>query len=427
MERDVRRDRGQWKGCYTFKDIICDGDSGRTPKRNGGLKMGQTYYFYVSPCPEIRPSAPVINRDPQYELDGAAETHDPTLPSTNNCPYLPGQTVNTLYVPVEHTLRNRSASTTSLRQENYMTMNPADRYNTPQPTVASLMDAASRAATAPLPELKRSSRSISPGSSWFSPRRLFGRKQSSSSLPEIRLPTPTDDTRSIRSSGSSRSRDMSPESLRRFLSNDELPEEEYQTVERPAITIPDDIVEENEDDDMFATSAVSEYMQFTGLSPPPSQRSLTPSPPVKSGEALTPTMALTRCPSTMPCLDLSVPKLSLVDTSSPQSSADSPPAFYHSDDDEEDETLDEDFLPLPMLDYSTARKASAGSVGSTLSTYSLPQSSPQEAKGSKSLIVPRIETSIPVSHTSFLNSPTPNSGAEDLMTELGWMADAIRG
>ncbi|KAK3340184.1 hypothetical protein B0H65DRAFT_550670 [Neurospora tetraspora] len=405
MERDIRRDRGQWKGTHTFKDIICDGDSGRTTKRNGGLKMGQTYYFY-------------------YELDGATETHDPTLPSTNNCPYLPGQTVNTLEVPVEHTLRNRSASTNSLREENYMTMNPADRYNTPQPAVVSLMDAASRVATAPLSELKRSARSTSPGSSWFSPRRLFGRKQSSSSLPEIREPTPTDDTRSIRSSGSSKSRDMSPESLRRFLSDDVLPEEEYQAVERPAITIPDDIAEEIEDDDMFATSAVSEYMQFTGLSPPPSQRSLTPSPPVESDEAPTPTLA----PTTVPCLDLSVPTLSLVDTGSPQSPANSPPAFYHSDDDE-DETPEEDLLPLPMLDYNTARKASAGSVRSTLSTYSLPQSSPQEAKGSKSLLLPRIETNIPVSvsHTSFLNSPTPNSGLEDLMSELGLMADAIRG
>ena len=421
MERDIRRDKGQWKGCYTFKDIICDGDSGRTTKRNGGLKMGQTYYFYVSLFfPEIRPSDPVTNRDLQYELDGAAETHDPALPSTNNCPYLPGQTVNTLYVPVEHTLRNRSASTNSLREENYMTMNPNDRYSTPQPAVVSLMDAASRAATAPLPELKRSARSNSPGSSWFSPRRLFGRKQSSSSLPEIRAPTPTDDTRSIRSSGSSKSRDMSPESLRRFLSDDVLPEEEYQTVDRPAITIPDDIAEENEDDDMFATSAVSEYMQFTGLSPPPSQRSLTPSPLVESDEAPTPTLA-----ATVPCLDLSVPTLSLVDTSSPQSPANSPPAFYHSDDDE-DETPEDDLLPLPMLDYSTARKASAGSVRITLSTYSLPQSSPAEEK-SKSLMVPRIETNIPVSHTSFLNSPTPNSGLEDLMNELGWMADAIRG
>jgi len=48
MERDIRRDRGQWRGCYSFKDIICDGDSGSVPKRSGGLKMGQTYYYYVS-------------------------------------------------------------------------------------------------------------------------------------------------------------------------------------------------------------------------------------------------------------------------------------------------------------------------------------------------------------------------------------------
>jgi hypothetical protein len=48
MERDTRRDRGQWRGCHLFKDIVCDGDSGYTPSRDGGLKMGQTYYYYVS-------------------------------------------------------------------------------------------------------------------------------------------------------------------------------------------------------------------------------------------------------------------------------------------------------------------------------------------------------------------------------------------
>lgn len=48
MERDVRRDRGQWRGCYNFKDITCDeGQLGPT-RRNGGLKMGHPYYFYVS-------------------------------------------------------------------------------------------------------------------------------------------------------------------------------------------------------------------------------------------------------------------------------------------------------------------------------------------------------------------------------------------
>jgi hypothetical protein len=48
MERDTRRDRGQWKGCYSFRDIICDDDLGKRQKRNGGLRMGQTYYYYVS-------------------------------------------------------------------------------------------------------------------------------------------------------------------------------------------------------------------------------------------------------------------------------------------------------------------------------------------------------------------------------------------
>jgi hypothetical protein len=52
MERDTRRSRGQWRGCYAFTDIICDGDGDSSPKRSGGLKMGSTYYYYV--CYSIR-------------------------------------------------------------------------------------------------------------------------------------------------------------------------------------------------------------------------------------------------------------------------------------------------------------------------------------------------------------------------------------
>lgn len=51
MERDSRRDRGQWKGCYTFKDITCEGEAGSVPKRDGGLRMGHTYYYYVRAVP----------------------------------------------------------------------------------------------------------------------------------------------------------------------------------------------------------------------------------------------------------------------------------------------------------------------------------------------------------------------------------------
>ncbi|KAL2753824.1 hypothetical protein ACRALDRAFT_2044141 [Sodiomyces alcalophilus JCM 7366] len=109
MVRDTRRHRGQWRGCYSFKDIICDGDSGDRHKRSGGLKMGHTYYYY-------------------YEIDGTYETHDPALPSTTFCPYLPGQTVNTLEVPMERVSRKRSASLSSMRGINYKTLNPQDKF-----------------------------------------------------------------------------------------------------------------------------------------------------------------------------------------------------------------------------------------------------------------------------------------------------------
>lgn len=47
MKRDTRRARGQWRGTFAFKDIICDG-SEQSESRDGGLKMGQEYWFYVS-------------------------------------------------------------------------------------------------------------------------------------------------------------------------------------------------------------------------------------------------------------------------------------------------------------------------------------------------------------------------------------------
>lgn len=53
MERDARRDLGQWRGCHSFKDIICDGDEANKQRRNGGLKMGHKYYYYVSRSPSL--------------------------------------------------------------------------------------------------------------------------------------------------------------------------------------------------------------------------------------------------------------------------------------------------------------------------------------------------------------------------------------
>ncbi|OTA98927.1 hypothetical protein M426DRAFT_68830, partial [Hypoxylon sp. CI-4A] len=264
MERDIRRDRTQWRGCHTFNNIICDGDQVGDQNRSGGLKMGQTYYYY-------------------YELDGSTETHDPSMPTTNACPYLPGQTVNTLDVPHERLSRIRSASTNSLRTADFKTMNPKDRFMTPRPAppVPSLPDL--RIGSSPVPAMslvhKRSARSISPTPSWTSAaRRFLGRRKDrhadsdagsemevESYIGENRY---VEEPRSATPSGSVRSRDMSPESLRRFLSDDRPPTPPV-AEQTPKLLIPDEIIEENEDDDNFATSAVSEHAPFTVLSPPP--------------------------------------------------------------------------------------------------------------------------------------------------------------
>lgn len=48
MEKDKRVGHGQWRGCHSFTDIICDGSPrDMSSARSGGLKMGGTYWYYV--------------------------------------------------------------------------------------------------------------------------------------------------------------------------------------------------------------------------------------------------------------------------------------------------------------------------------------------------------------------------------------------
>ncbi|CAK7269574.1 hypothetical protein SEPCBS57363_003671 [Sporothrix epigloea] len=333
MERDSRRDRGQWRGCHTFENIICDGDGDDCDRqapaqapRSGGLKMGRTYYYY-------------------YEVDGVLETHDPALPSTTTCPYLPGQRVNTLWIPIERPSLSAS-SDDALRCCDYRTMDPSDRFLTPRPpnvplpptptTEHSSLDSPNQL----LPR-QRSARPRSPAASspcTWSPRRFFARRtrpshyrsrsilvtpahahsgdsdlrsssadrrsedrlriprlvsssscssfSSFSSLSSItcRRQTPTAGP----SSQGTRSRDISPESLRRFLVDDVPPSFpcEYGsavgTSATPLPTRPDneddvDVVtgrsnfldEDDDDEHNFATSTTSETAPITILSPPP--------------------------------------------------------------------------------------------------------------------------------------------------------------
>lgn len=57
LERDRRAGRGHWRGCHTFRNITCDGEGRTIDGRDGGLKMGGTYWYFVS----FRPSSAYPN------------------------------------------------------------------------------------------------------------------------------------------------------------------------------------------------------------------------------------------------------------------------------------------------------------------------------------------------------------------------------
>ncbi|KAJ5047720.1 hypothetical protein J3E74DRAFT_469734 [Bipolaris maydis] len=133
LELDSRGGRNIWKGCFTFSDIICDGDlTQQSPKRDGPLKMGGTYWYY-------------------YKIDGDEELHNPAEESTTFCPLLPGQRLNVLDVPREGHGRSHSDTTFAF------TRNPNDRYLTPVPPTPPRSHPTSRpagtpeASTLPLP------------------------------------------------------------------------------------------------------------------------------------------------------------------------------------------------------------------------------------------------------------------------------------
>lgn len=72
----------------------------------------------------------------QYRLDGDTEHFNPVEPSTNRCPFLPGQHVNILEVPVQaiEPLR-RYGSSDSVGSDVY-TLDPGAKYISPKPSVS---------------------------------------------------------------------------------------------------------------------------------------------------------------------------------------------------------------------------------------------------------------------------------------------------
>ena len=131
LKRDRRTGPGQWRGCHTFENITCDGDTlNASTRRDGGLKMGGTYWYYVRLHSAHQSSSCSSSLAVQYLLDGAIEYHDPAEPSTNLCPLLPGQIVNVLDVPVQENVLfgpTRKLSSCSLDSVVF-TLDPQDKY-----------------------------------------------------------------------------------------------------------------------------------------------------------------------------------------------------------------------------------------------------------------------------------------------------------
>ncbi|EFW18785.1 hypothetical protein D8B26_005596 [Coccidioides posadasii str. Silveira] len=119
MERDTRIGADHWRGCHVFTNIICDGNLTATqPGRDGGLKMGGTYWYY-------------------YRLDNDVDYYDEAEPWTTSCPLLPGQPINVLNVPIHlpsiDTRRHKRETSMASQRSIPQTMNPDDKYLNPRP------------------------------------------------------------------------------------------------------------------------------------------------------------------------------------------------------------------------------------------------------------------------------------------------------
>ncbi|KAJ6441660.1 aldehyde dehydrogenase [Purpureocillium lavendulum] len=452
MRRDVRRGRGQWRGCYSFKDIVCDDVAPSTAPRNGGLKMGATYYYY-------------------YELDGSTEAHDPAESSTTACPFLPGQTVNTLIVPVEQSLRQRSASLNSMRGESFRTMDPDAKFATPRPSPVPAVETTVRrlGSASNLLQKRPCTRSPSPAPSWkrFFTRRLGHRDadrsptrcqtaecSESAESASLRQASPAD-TRSSTPLEGVRTRDLSPESLRRFLS-DATPTHVEPIANQPTmLSIPDEITEDIDDDDNFATSAVSEnHVYPTSLSPPPFQRSVSADTIPRAATNLSSTTITAEHPcyeiesaasqAEPPAPDVSLSKLetnrkprwsisaassALATPISPQLAADDPPSFYDSNDEDDVVSTNEAeaFSHQPIIDVPFTNQGFRG--------YSLPRQSDEEkimaepgpaikAFNSPHLLPGADTRNDQVGGANLLGTHI-DTGLDDFVSEMGWIVDAI--
>ncbi|KHN97657.1 uncharacterized protein MAM_04672 [Metarhizium album ARSEF 1941] len=272
---------------------------------------------------------------------------------------------------------------------------------------------------------------------------------------------PLPDSRPTSSSDGRRTRDISPESLRRLLVEDlPLPPPTVPSSPPRALDIPRALAEDvDDDDDNFATSAISETQVFaTRLSPPPFQRCVSSdATPQTNTNSSPPTLAIRPASSHQgrelnksEAVKEGSPRPRKLDTAvtsqcgcspsisstafntpmSPQSLAEELPPFYDSND-------DDDVLSSNDGDCLAYGSHAASSTKESFKGYSLPRHAEENKStdGSYSKMIgfhtttaiPKaLESTVPISGTNFLNGPIDTGlGPDDFVNELDLLVGGI--
>ena len=360
-------------------------------------------------------------------------------------------------VPIQQSSRHRSASLSSICQSNFCTMNPNAKFISPRPAPSVPQNFGPRIGSAPhcAPAHRTSSgRSLS-SAAWKS---FFSRKSTSRDrergrssdrserLVISRLP---EESRScMGASPRPRSRDISPESLHRFLVDDLRSGPPSASSEH--MKNPDDIVEDmdedEKEDDNFISLAISESQPYpTKLSPPPYSRATSTSSDLATNNnassltvtAVRPTAVAhsvnnyhSQPISTLAKLEtktgssyssVSPGSSSLTSPTSPRSLDEDPNLSCDSD-------RDEDYSSVALRGRRSHHPLSAIGLGpQACSTYRLPQED-QASKGSQKLqptLTHLNSTQLLESQDgNFLGTPIDN-GLDAFVDELGWMVDTM--
>ena len=339
-------------------------------------------------------------------------------------------------------------------------MDPVDRFTTPRPPPIPSSRREFRIASASSVLPKRSTRSVSPGPSWTgTARRILGFKlrdrdsergrKSNLGEPEdvlVEVNDPFVESRSVTPSGSIRSRELSPESLRKFLSDD-LPATSANIEAAPGFSIPDDIeeeTEENDDDDNFADTAVTESNSFTNLSPPPSRRGGLSAPPASharntSPQSLVPPVfnAEANLPGTRRLklrpakLDiprshstLSVASSSMASAASPNSNISqglSQVSFFDDSDDEDLASCAGDQTLLGNAQRGNKQDQETSGLKAPITSYSLPPASTDN----KNLDANNVLQSLESPASNLYRLPDVDLGLDDLVGDVDWINDVV--